>query len=80
MNWINMGSGNGLSPFRRQAITWTNAALLSMRTFGTNFSEIWIKIEKFPFMKMHQKISAAKWRAFCPGGDELIGVSCLFVL
>ena len=24
---VNIGSGNGLSPVRRQAITWTNAAL-----------------------------------------------------
>ena len=36
MNWINIGSGNGWSPVRNQAITWTNAALLSIRPFGTN--------------------------------------------
>ena len=27
MNWVIIGSGNGLSPDRRQAITWTNADL-----------------------------------------------------
>ena len=25
-NWVIIGSDNGLSPVRRQAITWTNAA------------------------------------------------------
>ena len=34
---------NGLAPVRRQAITWTNAGLLSIRPLGTNFSEIRIK-------------------------------------
>ena len=46
------GSGNGLSPVRRQAITWTNADLLSIGPSGTNFSEIWIKTQNFSFMKM----------------------------
>ena len=36
------GSGNGLLPVRCQAITWTNASLLSIGPFETNFSEIWI--------------------------------------
>ena len=39
MNWISIGSGNGLSPLRCQAITWTNAGLLSIGLLGTNFSE-----------------------------------------
>ena len=30
MNWDGFGSGNGLSSVRRQAITWTNADLLSI--------------------------------------------------
>ena len=29
------GSDNGLSPIRRQAIIWTNAGILLIRTFGT---------------------------------------------
>ena len=32
-----------LSPVRRQAITWTNAGLLSIRLLGAYFSEIWIE-------------------------------------
>ena len=34
-------------------------------------SEIVIKIPNFSFTKMHLKISSAKWRPFCPGGNEL---------
>ena len=36
----NIGSDNGLSPGRRQAIIWTNAGILLIGTLGTNFSEI----------------------------------------
>ena len=35
-----IGSDNGLSPSRRQAIIWTNAGILLIRTLRTNFSEI----------------------------------------
>ena len=35
-----IGSDNGLSPGRHQAIIWTNAGILLIRTLGTNFSEI----------------------------------------
>ena len=31
-----IGSDNGLSPVRRQAIIWTNAEILSIRCLGTN--------------------------------------------
>ena len=30
-----------------------------------------MKIQNFSFTKMHLKISSAKWRAFCEGGDAL---------
>ena len=36
----NIGSDNGLSPGRRQAIIWTNVGILLIQTLGTNFSEI----------------------------------------
>ena len=48
-----IGSGNGLSTGRRQAIIWSNARILLIRTSGTNFSEIFIKIDTFSFKKMH---------------------------
>ena len=35
-----IGSDYGLSPGRRQAIIWTNAGILLIRTLGTNFGEI----------------------------------------
>ena len=42
MNCIIIGSGNGSSPVQPQAITWTNADLLSIGLPGTYFSEIGI--------------------------------------
>ena len=66
---IDHGSNNGLSPFRRQTIIYTNAGLLLIRPLGTKFNEILIKIQNFLFTKMLVKISSAKWRPFCPGED-----------
>ena len=62
-----IGSDNGLSPGRRQAIIWTNAGILSIGPLGTNFSEILIGIQTFSFRKMHLKISSGKWRPSCLG-------------
>ena len=62
-----IGSDNGLSPSRRQAIIWTNAGILLIGPLGTNFSEIVIKIYTFSFKKMHSKMSSGKWRSFCLG-------------
>ena len=42
-----IGSDNGLSPNRRQAIIWTNAGILIMGPLGTNFSEILFEIHTF---------------------------------
>ena len=39
-----IGSDNGLSPGRRQAIIWTNAGILLIGPLGTNFPEILIEI------------------------------------
>ena len=61
-----IGSDNGLSPGRRQAIIWTNAVILTIRTLGTNFSDILSEIRAFSLKKMHLKMSSAKWRPFCP--------------
>ena len=38
-----IGSDNGLSPGRRQAIIWTNNGMLLIGPLGTNFSEISIE-------------------------------------
>ena len=42
-----IGSDNGLSPGRRQAIIWTNAGILLTGPLGTNFSEILIEFYTF---------------------------------
>ena len=67
-----IGSDNGLSPGRRQAIIWNNADLLSIGHLGTKFNEILIEILTFAFKKLRLKMSSAKWRPFCPGWDGLI--------
>ena len=66
-----IGSDNGLSLDRRQAIIWTNAGILLIWTLGTNFSEILSEIHAFSFKKMHLKMSSAKWRPFCLGLNNL---------
>ena len=68
-----IGSDNGLSPDRRQAIIWTNDGISVIGPFGTNFSEILIKIHTFSFNKMHFKMSSGKRRPFCFGLNVLIG-------
>ena len=42
-----IGSDNGLSPGRRQAIIWTNDGILLIRTLGTNFSKFLSEIVIF---------------------------------
>ena len=62
---IIIGSDNSLSPGRHQAIFWTNAGILLIDPLRTNFSEILIGIETFPFKKMHLKMSSVEWYPFC---------------
>ena len=68
---IIIGSDNGLSPDRRQAIIWTNAGLLLIGPLWPNFSKILIGIHTFAFIKMDLKVSSAKWRPYCPGLNVL---------
>ena len=67
-----IGSDNGLSPDRRQAIIWTNAELLLIGPWGTNFSEIVIEILTFSFKKIRLKVPSAKQRPFCIGGLNVL--------
>ena len=84
-NLTTIGSDNGLSPGRRQAIIWTNAGILLIGPLWTNFSEISIEISTFSFKKMRLKVSSAKWRPFCLGlnvlwsevGDPVTWSSCI---
>ena len=74
-----IGSDNGLSPGRCQAIIWTNAGILLIEPKGTNFSEILIGIEIFSFKEMRLKMSSAKWRPFCLGLNALNLVWCWYL-
>ena len=52
-----IGSDNGLSPGRRQAIIWINAGILLIGVLGTNFNEILVEIHNF-----HSRKSISKCR------------------
>ena len=58
-----IGSDNGLSPGRRQAILWTNAGILLIGPLGTNFSELLIEFQTFSLKKVRLKMSSVK---YCP--------------
>ena len=66
-----IGSDNGLSPGRRQAIIRTNAGILLIRPLWTNFSEFLVAILIFSLKKMRLKVSSVKRRPFCLGLNEL---------
>ena len=64
-----IGSDNGLSPGRRQAIIWTIAGILLIGPLGTNFSEILIGIQENAFENV-----VCKMASICLGLNELMGV------
>ena len=66
-----IGSDNGLSTERCQAIIWTNAGILLIWPLGTKFSEISIDINTFSLKKIHFKMSSGKCRPFCLGLNVL---------
>ena len=70
----NLGSDNGLSPGRREAIIWTIAGIMLIWHLGTNFSEIIIEIHTFSFKKIDLKMSSGKWQPSCPGLNVLISI------
>ena len=65
---VSIGSDNGLSPGRRQAVTRTNAELLSIGLLRTNFSEIRIEILTFSFKKYVWKCRLWNGSHFVQGG------------
>ena len=67
-----IGSDNGLSPDRRQAIIWTNAGLLSIGPLRIYFNDNFFRIQQFSLKKMHVEMSSAKWRPSCIGLNVLI--------
>ena len=59
-----IGSDNGLSPERCQAIIRTNDGILLTGPLGTNFNEILIEIQAFSLTKIRLKMSSAKCCSF----------------
>ena len=72
---IIIGSDNGLSSDRRQAIISTNAGLLSIGPLRAYFSENLIKIQQFSLKKMHVKMLSAKWRSSCLGSLNVLMIA-----
>ena len=69
-----IGSENGVSPGRRQAIIWTNAGVLLIGPLGINminFSGILSEIHTFSYKKMRLKMSSGKWWPSCLGLNVL---------
>ena len=64
-------SDNGSSPDRHQAVISTNADILLIGPFGTNFREILFGIQTFSFKKIHLKMSSVKCQPFCFGLNVL---------
>ena len=64
-----IGSDNGLSPDRRQAIIWTNDGIFLIGPLGTNFSEILIEtnifIQENAFESVVRKTAAILSRPQC---------------
>ena len=48
-----IGSDNGLSPRRHQAIIWTNVEILLIRPLGKKMSEILVEVHAFSLKIMH---------------------------
>ena len=61
----NIGSDNGLLAGWYQGIIWTSAGILINGPWGTNFNDIFIKIEWFSLTKLHLKMPSAKWQPIC---------------
>ena len=66
-----IGSDNGLSPGRRQAINWTNDGILSIGPLGTNFSDNLIEIHISSFKKNAFENVVWKMAAIFPGLNVL---------
>ena len=60
-----IGSDNGLSPARLQAIIWTNSNLLSIGLVGTNFGETLTK-------STHSQPRNFSWKCCLLNGDHFV--------
>ena len=60
--WDITGFGNGLTPVRHHAITWTNADLSSIRPLGTHLMKFYLEFKKNVFKIVICKQSAISIR------------------
>ena len=79
-NWVSIGSGNGLSPHQRQAITWTNADFnwTPRNKLETNFNDIRIRILSFSCKKLHLKLSFGNMAAILSRGSW-VKINCTYL-
>ena len=74
---IIIGSDNGLSPDRRQAIIWTNAGLMSIGPMRTYFSEnTTIFIEEIARENVVREMASILSQPQCVKGDEVVVFTC----
>ena len=81
LHYASISAYNGLSPVRRQAITRTNAGLLSIGPLGINFSHnIMKKKVVFVWENGFQNVVCKTWQPFClcfnvvvPSSRRIIG-------
>ena len=64
VNYAIIYSDNGLSSDRCQTIVWPDDGIFFIKLLGTNLSEIWIKIQESPRMKITLESEFAKCRPF----------------
>ena len=70
-----LGSGNGLAPNRRQAITWTNAGLFSIGSWEQFSVKLQLEFYHFDSRKCFCNCRLPKWWPFCPQGRWFKGCS-----
>ena len=75
-----IGSDNGLSPGRRQAIIWTNAGLLSIGTFWKFNQNSYIFIHENAFESVVWKMSTILSRPQCVNAQPQENCRCFFCL
>ena len=75
VNWVIIGSGNGVSPVRRQAITWTQCWLIVNWTPGKKFQWNLNQNSTIFFQENSFEDVVCRMAAICPRGDELTDMS-----
>ena len=70
-------SDNGLAPGRGQAIIWTDARILLIRTWGTNFSEILRSQNSYIFIQENLLENVVCKMAYISSGPHCIRLDCI---